>query len=282
MESWDASLYLEAPSDVIQDVTKLVRRKTPGTLDDGNPVSAPKLYNELASWFPLLTPAEQYAEEADTYRRTIERLFDQGRPETLLELGCGGGHNAFYLKERFRMTLTDISSAMLGLSRRLNPECEHLPGDMRTLRLERVFDAVLIHDAISYMTTRADLAAALQTAFVHCAPGGVALFCPDFVKETFRSGASHGGADGDGRALRYLEWIWDADPGDDRYQADFAYLLREGAGARAEYDHHVLGLFSRGEWERLIRQAGFDCSVEPFVHSEAPAGNCGIFIGRRI
>lgn len=251
-------------------------------MSDRNPVLTPKLYYELASWFPLLTPPEHYAEEADTYRRIIERSLDRGRPRTLLELGCGGGHNAFYLKEHFRMTLTDISPAMLDLSGKLNPECEHLPGDMRTLRLERLFDAVLIHDAICYMTTRADLAAALRTAFVHCAPGGVALFCPDYVKETFSPGAEHGGVDGDGRAMRYLEWTWDADPGDDRYQVDFAYLLREGAEARAEHDHHVLGLFCRGEWERLIREAGFDCFVEPYEHNQAPAGSCGIFIGRKV
>lgn len=250
-------------------------------MDDTNPVSALKLYNELASWFPLLTPPEDYAEAAGTYRRIIKRYLVQGPQKTLLELGCGGGHNAFYLKEHFRMTLTDIAPAMLELSRKLNPSCEHLPGDMRTLRLERKFDAVLIHDAISYMTTRDDLAAALRTAFVHCAPGGVALFCPDYVKETFSAGAEHGGADGDGRALRYIEWTWDADPDDDRYQVEFAYLLRERAEVRAEYDHHTLGLFPRGEWERLILDAGFEYFVEPYEHRQAPAGNCGIFVGRK-
>jgi len=95
----------------------------------GNPVLALKLYNELASWFPLLTPPEDYAGEADVYRRIIEKNVGQERPRTLLELGCGGGHNAFYLKEHFRMTLTDIAPAMLDLSRRLNPACEHLPGE---------------------------------------------------------------------------------------------------------------------------------------------------------
>jgi hypothetical protein len=40
---------------------------------NGNPVSTPKLYDELASWFPLLTPPEDYAEEADVYRRIIEK-----------------------------------------------------------------------------------------------------------------------------------------------------------------------------------------------------------------
>ena len=43
---------------------------------------------------------------------------------------------------------------MLELSRTLNPDCEHLEGDMRTLRLGRTFDAVLIHDAVMYMTDR--------------------------------------------------------------------------------------------------------------------------------
>ena len=75
---------------------------------------------------------------------------------------------------------------MLELSRGLNPGCEHLLGDMRTLRLGRTFDAVLIHDAVMYMTSEADLRAALETAFVHLRPGGAAVVAPDCVRETFR------------------------------------------------------------------------------------------------
>jgi hypothetical protein len=62
---------------------------------------------------------------------------------------------------------------------------------------------------------------------------------------------------------------------------DFACLLRDGAGMRAAYDHHVLGLFPMGEWRRLIRGAGFDDFVEPYEHSQALAGSCGIFIGQK-
>ncbi len=60
---------------------------------------------------------------------------------------------------------------MLAVSLRLNPECESVEGDMRTVRLGRQFDCVFIHDAIVYMTTGADLRRAIQTAFVHCEPG---------------------------------------------------------------------------------------------------------------
>lgn len=56
---------------------------------------------------------------------------------------------------------------MLGLSKALNPECEHHLGDMRTLRLGQTFDAVLVHDAVMYMTTVTQLGEAAATAFAH-------------------------------------------------------------------------------------------------------------------
>lgn len=92
----------------------------------------------------------------------------------MLELGLGGGNNASHLKKHFQMTLFDFSPGMLNVSKVLKPECEHIRGDMRTIRLEREFDAVFIHDAISYMLTEADLLQAIETAYVHCKPGGVA------------------------------------------------------------------------------------------------------------
>jgi SAM-dependent methyltransferase len=77
-----------------------------------------------------------------------------GPLETLLELGSGGGNTASHLGSNLRLTLTDLAPAMLDLSRTLNPGAEHLVGDMRTLRLGRTFDAVLIHDAIMCLVTR--------------------------------------------------------------------------------------------------------------------------------
>jgi SAM-dependent methyltransferase len=221
----------------------------------------PRLYRELAEWFHLLTAPEEYAEEAERYRRVLTEAAD--RPvETVLELGSGGGNNASFLKEHFTMTLTDLSPDMLAISRRLNPELEHIEGDMRTVRLGREFDAVFVHDAISYITTQADLGAVVETAFMHCRPGGVALFVPDHVRETFHPGTDHGGHDGPDRALRYLEWTWDPDPSDTTYIVDFAYLLRDGSGVRVEHDRHLCGLFERREWLGLLEDAGFEPRVE--------------------
>lgn len=111
----------------------------------------------------------------------------------MLELGSGGGNNASHMKREFLLTLVDRSPGMLGVSRRLNPECEHVEGDMRSVRLGRTFDAVFVHDAIAYLTTEDDLRALFETAFEHCRRGGVALFVPDCVGETFEPATDHGG-----------------------------------------------------------------------------------------
>lgn len=222
-----------------------------------DPGALPHLYRDLASWFHLLTPPGDYAREAAWYRDAIAGVV--GRGATLLELGCGGGNNASHLKTDFRCTLTDLSPEMLLQSARINPECEHVQGDMRDLRLGRTFDAVLVHDAVTYLTTEAELRSAMETAYLHCRPGGVALVATDFTRESFVAGTDHGGADGDdGRALRYLEWIWDPDPSDTTYRADIALLLREGGVVRVVQELHVLGLFSRATWDALLDRVGFE------------------------
>ncbi len=240
-----------------------------------------KLYRELASWWPLLSAPLDYAEEAAIAAKTMVEGA-QGPVRRVLELGCGGGNNASHLKARFEMTLTDRAPGMLAVSRALNPECEHIAGDMRTLRLERTFDAVFVHDAVMYLTRERDLRAAVTTAFAHLRPGGVALFVPDDVKETWRSVTSHGGHDGDGRALRYLVWSYDPDPSDTTTIAAYAFLLREGARIRCVHDKHTLGLFPRATWVKAFQDAGFSLTTVPYLHSSFPPGaGRELFLGRR-
>lgn len=218
-----------------------------------------KMYTDLADWWHVLSPPEGYIDEAAFFRQALK---DAGLPPspTMLELGCGGGNNAAYLKEDFaEVTLTDLSPQMLEMSRAINPECEHILGDMRTLRLGRTFDVVFIHDAIDYMTTLQDLRLALETAAIHCKPGGLTLIVPDYVAEIFEPSTDHGGSDGDGRAMRYLEWSYDPDETDTTYTVDYVYVLRENnQPVRVEHDQHINGLFPREDWLRLLRESGFE------------------------
>ncbi len=244
--------------------------------------TAPRLYRELAEWMPLVTAERDYRLEASIYRRLF--LTHDPNTRTVLELGCGAGNNAYHLKRRFDMTLVDVSPEMLELCRTKNPGCEHVLGDMRSVRLHKQFDAVFIHDAISYMTTLDDLSSAIKTAFEHCKPGGQLIIQPDFLKETFREGTSHGGNDGESRSARYLQWIRDPDPNDSTYVVEFAlFLARADGSVSLEHDTHLMGVFSEREWFEVLCCAGFCPEIvqEPFTHEGFTHLHLDIVVGRR-
>jgi SAM-dependent methyltransferase len=235
-----------------------------------------RFYQELSEWWPLFSPPEQYVEEAGDLLRRLAPLPPPGTA-SMLELGSGGGSLASHLKHQFKLTLTDLSGGMLAASRSINPEAEHIQGDMRTLRLNRLFDYVLVHDAVCYMTTLDDLQKAIDTAAVHCRGGGTVVFLPDFVSETFTPGTDNGGEDTpDGRGFRYLEWKWDPDLRDSTYIVDYAFLLRDANGdVRAVHDRHVEGLFPRATWLTAFESAGLP------VKSDLDAWGRDIFVARK-
>jgi SAM-dependent methyltransferase len=239
-----------------------------------------RFYGELATWWPLISPAEEYVEEAAFAASVLSSAAIPVRE--VLELGSGGGHNAVHLKTRFDLTLVDLSAGMLEMSRRLNPECEHHQGDMRSVRLGREFDAVFVHDAIDYMTTEADLRLAIETASAHCRPGGVAVLVPDHTQENFEPSSDHGGTDGpDGRGVRFLDWVWDPDPTDTWIQTEYAFLLRDpGGSVRVVHETHRTGLFGCDVWLRLLAEAGFEprAVTEETTEDRTPRT---LFVGHR-
>jgi SAM-dependent methyltransferase len=238
------------------------------------------LYTDLAAWWSLISAPEEYAEEAAEAARHLAAASIPVRD--VLELGSGGGNNATHLAARFRLTLVDLSPEMVDVSRRLNPSCEHVVGDMRTVRLGRAFDAVFLHDAIDYMLTEDDLRAALASAFEHCRPGGVAVVIPDDTAESWAPSTDCGGHDGpDGRAARYLSWDWDPDPTDAWTATDYAFVLREADGTvEVVHETHRTGLFPAATWLRLLADVGFDpdSTVEVTTEDRPPRT---IFLGHR-
>jgi len=243
-----------------------------------------RLYRELAGWWPLISPPAEYAADAAVLRRVFASAAEPVR--TILDLGSGGGHVAWYLKGAARLTLVDISAPMLAASRELNPECEHIEGDMLTLRLGRMFDAVLVHDAVDYVTSEAGLAGVAATAFAHCRPGGVAVFAPDHTADTFRPGRGGGGGrDEDGRQASFRERTTDPDPADEWIESEYEFRLRAADGSeRVVRESHRLGAFRVATWMRVLTSAGF--APEPGdmagrYAGPAAAGLRHLFVGRR-
>jgi SAM-dependent methyltransferase len=239
-----------------------------------------RLYGELAQWWPLISPPQEYADEAAFVASVLRSA--QTPTRDVLELGSGGGNNAVHLKQDFSMTLADASPEMLAVSEHLNPECEHIRGDMRDLRLGRSFDAVFVHDAVDYMTTENDLERVIRSAFEHCRPGGIAVFVPDHTTEIFEPATEHGGGDAaDGRGARFLAWTWDPDPSDTAVVTEYAFLLREADGTvRTLTESHRTGLFRRKLWLRLLERCGFEGTRITEQTDDDRVGR-DVFIGKR-
>lgn len=242
------------------------------------PVSTHRLYHDLAELWPLLSPPADYIPEAEVVRRILhghlptpnarpERSDGRDQPApprpdrrpALLEFGAGGGHTLCHLRDEFECVAVDLSEAMLANCRRLAPEVETIIGDMRSLRLGRTFEAVLIHDAIDYMLSEAEVKATLDTAAAHLAPGGLALIAPTYTRETFENHqAEHDQHDLGERTLTCFEYVHDPDPNDTTFELILVYLINDAGEVRIEPDRHICGLFDEATWLRLMREAGFD------------------------
>src|SRR5260221_56706 len=97
-----------------------------------------RLYTELAQWWPLISPPAEYAQEA-AYLSGV--LTSAALPvREVLDLGSGGGGVAAHLKERFAMTLADLSAGRPGpacgprraSTRKLIPAPQPFPGGRTT------------------------------------------------------------------------------------------------------------------------------------------------------
>jgi len=239
-----------------------------------------RLYGEMAGWWPLISPLAEYADDAAVITAVFASAATPVR--TVLDLGSGGGHVAWHLQPGRSLTLVDLSAGMLAVSRQLNPEAVHVAADMRTLRLGQVFDAVLVHDAIDYITSREDLRQVIGTAFAHCKPGGLAVFAPDHTAETFRPGTGSGGSsDPAGRQASFRERTTDPEPGDDWILAEYEFTLREPDGTvRVVPEAHRLGSFGRDTWLRQLTEAGFEAGTAPGIDTGGRARRV-LFVGRR-
>ena len=224
-------------------------------------MSTNHLYTDLAWLWPLWgDPATEYAAYSEFVSGLI-RAHAQRPVKRLLDVSCGGGKNIYTLKKHFTVTGLDLSPQMLQLAAELNPECEFITGDMRTFDLGRRFDAILVDDGISYMTSRQDLAAALTRCSHHLEPGGVMIVTPDTTSESFQqnrttSTIGQGSRDGKPLEVTFIENLYDPDPTDEHYEATMLYLIREQGRLRIENDHFTLGVFSLETWESIIAAVG--------------------------
>jgi SAM-dependent methyltransferase len=239
---------------------------------DDTPHAAPLLYNELVSLWPFVSPPSSYVEEVETFRT---RFRAHGVPDgaNVLHLGSGGGSIDFHLKKYYRVTGIDLSQAMLSHAREINPDVHYMHGDIRSVRIRHKFDAVLLHDAISYMTTIADLEAAYRTAAFHLEPGGVLVTLPEELRSRLIPDRVDAETSSDERrVVTVIQTNYDPDPGDHSFENIFVFLIREDGDLRVEVDRHINGVFELEEFLDAMRAAGFSPVAEKWELTDWPEG----------
>jgi len=235
----------------------------------------PRLYQELAHLWPLLSPPQDYTADAEKIRALIDQKL--GNPQSakrfaILELGAGGGHTLCHLSNDFDCTAVDLSDAMLDNSRKLNPNVEHIVADMRCFDLHRTFDVVLIHDAVDYLLTENDIAATFAAVHRHLRPGGVAIIAPTYVSESFCDGESTEDENANEQVeLRYVSQV-ERVPGQPNQIAMNLTLFQRDRTTQQmtiESDRHLCGLFPKQTWLDLMSAENFNVEMHTLLVDQA-------------
>ena len=160
----------------------------------------------------------------------------------------------------------DISESMLEIARNYNPEVTYLYGDMRKIKLEKCFDAVVIPDSIGYMTTVKDLRSATITAHHHLKPGGVLLIVANIAEQFTQNNFVYNGSKGD-IEITIFENNYIPDPAGTTYEAKIIYLIRHNGKLEIHTECHIIGLFKLDTWLDLLKEAGYEVKQAKIEHS---------------
>jgi SAM-dependent methyltransferase len=220
----------------------------------------------FADTYDAIYAEKDYEGESDLIEQLL-RTYGAGRVESILDLGCGTGNHVLPLAARgYDVVGVDRSEEMLARARAkvashpAGARADFCLGDIRRVRLDRHFDAVVVLFAVlGYETSNAGVLDALRTARTHLRAGGLLVFDVWYgpavlsqrpsqrlkVVETTR-----------GRILRVSTGELDVR----RHLCHVAYRLWQLEGDRLVGDaeeHHTMRFFFPLELELLLETAGF-------------------------
>lgn len=143
-----------------------------------------QVFANYARYYDLLYRDKNYSAETNFVHELIQSHSPGAK--SIFELGCGTGVHASLLAEKgYTVHGVDLSHAMLEaaqdrllkLPANQSARLQFSQGDIQTIRVDQVFDAVIsLFHVVSYQTTNDALKATFETAKAHLKPGGIFLF----------------------------------------------------------------------------------------------------------
>lgn len=139
------------------------------------------VFSKYADYYDLLYQDKNYIAECNFLEEIFKR-YSNKNVKTILDLGCGtGGHSLILAERGYKITGMDISDEMLNFAKKKADEkkmkVQFINGDIRNLKLNRKFDAVIsMFAVVSYQITNNDIISAFKTASRHLKKNGLFIF----------------------------------------------------------------------------------------------------------
>jgi len=230
--------------------------------------------------------AEFYDELFSQYRdypgeaRTVGELAQAQSPaaRSLLDVACGTGLPLVHMRDMFEVEGLDISPVMAELARRKNPGVRIHEGDMRFFDLGRSYDVVTcLYSSITYAGSVRGLDLVCKSIAKHLKPGGVCVIEPFVFREDWKDETTS--------PVRSLErpgltvaMVDRATHKVGHVQREIVYSIVRENGIEVIRDEYDFPLFSRSEYERALKAAGFNA----YFDSAGFRNSRGLFVGKKI
>jgi ubiquinone/menaquinone biosynthesis C-methylase UbiE len=232
------------------------------------------MFSQSASYYDELYSAlgKDYPKEVKKINAFIKKHI-KTKGKNLLDVGCGTGHHAGLLNERYQVNGLDLDPNILSVAREKHPNIRFYQGNMIDFKLNKSYDIIIsLFSSIGYVQNKNNLNKTLINLTNHLNSGGIMLIEPWFSPDEWNPGRvftlhvnqpelkitrmSHSSQKGN---LSILE---------------FQYLIGTKKGIEHRIETHKLGLFYKKDYLNAFQKAGLK-----FIHDPKGLDGRGLYIG---
>ncbi|WP_054957304.1 class I SAM-dependent DNA methyltransferase [Paenibacillus dakarensis] len=193
----------------------------------------------------------------------------------MLDVACGTGQHAFFLKNDYRIDGIDLNSKFVEIAKSKNPEGDYYTADMTHFQLGKKYDVITcLFSSIGYVKTLERVVKTFENFKDHLNDDGIILVEPWFTPEIWSEGRTDT-LTTEHNEVKMCRMSYTAKQ--DRISIlRFDYLFGSKNGIEYFSEEHVMGLFRTDELIEAFKDVGFDVQYD-----EQGISGRGMYVARR-
>lgn len=217
------------------------------------------MFDFSAKYYDIIYSFKDYQQEADLIHQYL--LKQNIEPKTILDVACGTGQHANYLKQHYSIDGIDLNEESVSMAQAKNPEGKFLTADMSSFQLDKTYDVIMcLFSSIGYVKTLDNVVKTLERFREHLNDHGLILVEPWFTPEVWKAGrvdtltTEHGG-------VKICRMSHTEKRG--RVSVlQFDYLIGSEAGIDYFSEKHEMGLFTIDEMIHAFQGAKLEVEYD--------------------